>query len=164
MALAAAVLALTAACGGGGSDTAGTSSTGGAASVLRPEDGALGRILVDRRGRTVYLFAKDAAGTSSCTGACATNWPPVVAPEPLPSSVPGVTAELGATTRDDGSAQLTVADHPVYTFSGDTEPGQTNGQGLTLDGGLWTVVSPAGDPVRGSGEGPTSGDLPGYGY
>jgi predicted lipoprotein with Yx(FWY)xxD motif len=75
VALAAAVLVLTAACGGGsGSGTAGTSSTGsGAASVLRPEDGPLGRILVDRRGRTVYVFAKDAAGTSSCTGACATN-------------------------------------------------------------------------------------------
>jgi predicted lipoprotein with Yx(FWY)xxD motif len=166
VALAAAVLVLTAACGGGsGSGTAGTSSTGsGAASVLRPEDGPLGRILVDRRGRTVYVFATDAAGTSSCTGACATNWPPVVAPDPLPSSVPGVTGELGATERDDGSAQLTVADHPVYTFSGDAEPGQTNGQGVTLDGGLWTVVSPAGAPVSGSGEGPTSDVNPGYGY
>jgi hypothetical protein len=78
--------------------------------------------------------------------------------------VPGVTGELGATERDDGSAQLTVAHHPVYTFSGDAAPGQTNGQGVTLDGGLWTVVSPAGAPVSGAGEGPTSDVSPGYGY
>lgn len=156
---------LTAACGGGGSDTAGTSANGSgtpSGAVLRAEDGSLGRILVDRRGRTVYVFAKDGPGTSSCTGACASNWPPVVAPDPLPSSVPGVTGPLGTTTRDDGSTQLTVADHPVYTFSGDTEPGETKGQGLTLDGGLWTAVSPAGSPVTG---GETSPSEPGgYGY
>jgi hypothetical protein len=88
-----------------------------------------------------------------------------MAPEPVPSSLPGVSATVGATTRDDGSTQLTVADHPVYTFSGDTEPGQANGQGLTLDGGLWTVISPAGSPVSGSGRSTTpTGSPGGYGY
>jgi peptide/nickel transport system substrate-binding protein len=52
----------------------------------------------------------------------------------------------GTTTRSDGSHQLTVAGHPVYTFAGDTSPGQTKGQGITLNGGLWTVVSPSGSP------------------
>jgi predicted lipoprotein with Yx(FWY)xxD motif len=54
-----------------------------------------------------------------------------------------VTGQLGVITREDGTSQLTVAGHPLYTFAGDTAPGQTNGQGKTLDGGLWTVASAA---------------------
>jgi predicted lipoprotein with Yx(FWY)xxD motif len=108
---------------------------------------ALGVILVDGSGRTVYEFANDTNGTSACTGACAANWPPVAAPSPLPTSLPGVTGQLATITREDGSSQLTVAGHPLYTFAGDTAPGQTNGQGKTLDGGLWTVASAAGAPV-----------------
>jgi predicted lipoprotein with Yx(FWY)xxD motif len=57
-----------------------------------------------------------------------------------------VSGTLGTTTRSDGSHQLSVAGHPVYTFSGDSAPGQTNGQGINLNGGLWTVVSPSGAP------------------
>lgn len=166
-----AILVLTASCGGQGNDTAGTSVNGsGRASdaVLQAEHGPLGRILVDRRGWTVYVFAKDAAGTSSCTGACASNWPPVVAPDPLPSSVPGVSGALGTASRDDGSTQLTVADRPVYLFSGDTGAGQTNGQGLTLDGGLWTAVSPDGAPLAepkpDASPSPPDSSPGGYGY
>jgi predicted lipoprotein with Yx(FWY)xxD motif len=107
---------------------------------------SLGKVLVDGRGRTVYVFAKDTPGTSNCTGTCAAQWPPVSAPMPLPASLPGVTGTLGTAPRTDGSAQLTVAGHPVYTFSGDSAAGQTGGQGLRLNGGLWTVVSPAGRP------------------
>jgi predicted lipoprotein with Yx(FWY)xxD motif len=108
---------------------------------------ALGVILVDGSGRTVYEFANDTNGTSACTGTCATNWPPVAAPSPLPTSLSGVTGQLGVITRQDGTSQLSVAGHPLYTFAGDTAPGQTNGQGKTLDGGLWTVASAAGAPV-----------------
>jgi len=71
----------------------------------------------------------------------------VAAPEALPASLPGVPAELGSTTRTDGTKQLTVAGHPVYTFQGDSAPGQTNGNGITLNGGLWTVVSPQGSSL-----------------
>jgi predicted lipoprotein with Yx(FWY)xxD motif len=101
---------------------------------------------VDGRGRTVYVFAKDGPNKSNCDQACAVDWPPVPAPMPLPSAPPGVTAQLGTTTRSDGISQLTVAGHPVYRFSGDSAAGQTHGQGITLNGGLWTVVSPAGRP------------------
>jgi predicted lipoprotein with Yx(FWY)xxD motif len=107
---------------------------------------ALGTILVDAQGRTVYDFANDKTSASSCTGACAANWPFVPAPASLPASLPGVTGKLGTTVRVGGARQLTVAGHPVYTFAGDSAPGQTNGQGKVLDGGLWTVVSPAGTP------------------
>ena len=70
------------------------------------------------------------------------------APATLPASEPGVTGKLASTTRSDGTRQLTVAGHPVYTFTGDLAAGQTTGQNVVLNGGLWTVVSPAGAPVR----------------
>jgi predicted lipoprotein with Yx(FWY)xxD motif len=108
---------------------------------------SLGTILVDGKGRTVYEFANDRNSASTCSAACAANWLFVPAPAPLPASLPGVTGRLGTTTRPDGGHQLTVAGHPVYTFVGDSAPGQTNGQGITLNGGLWTVASAAGAPV-----------------
>jgi predicted lipoprotein with Yx(FWY)xxD motif len=109
---------------------------------------SLGSILVDGRGRTVYEFANDTSSKSTCTDACAAVWLPIAAPATVPASEPGVTGKLGATTRADGSRQLTVAGHPVYTFTGDSAAGQTNGQNQVLNGGLWTVVSPAGAPLR----------------
>lgn len=110
---------------------------------------SLGTILVDRAGRTVYVFAADRRGASTCAGACAAHWPFVKAPATLPSALPGVRGKLGETTRADGGHQLTIAGRPVYTFVGDTAPGQANGQGSVLDGAVWTVVSPAGKPVTG---------------
>jgi len=84
---------------------------------------------------------------STCTASCAANWIFVPAPAPLPKSLPGVTGTLGMTTRDDGKHQLTVAGHPLYTFVGDSAAGQTNGQGINLNGGLWTVVAPTGAAI-----------------
>jgi predicted lipoprotein with Yx(FWY)xxD motif len=144
--VAAAGLALSAACAGSGGGTAAPvpAATGAAVSA---QPTSLGTILVDGRGRTVYVFANDTTSTSTCTGACAGNWPPVPAPSPLPPSLPGVGGAAGTTARSDSTSQLTVAGHPVYTFSGDSAPGQTNGQGINLDGGVWTVVSPSGAPI-----------------
>lgn len=171
MALAAAALTLAAACGGGdGSTRASSAASGGTASAagLHTADSPLGRILVDGDGMAVYVFANDAAGTSTCTGGCAANWPPVEAPAPVPSSIPGVSATLGTATRDDGSEQLTVAARPVYTFAGDSAPGQTSGHGRTLDGGLWQAVSADGSPVPGPGASSRPPDpddgTGGYGY
>ena len=115
--------------------------------AITAQSTSLGVILVDGGGRTLYEFANDTNGNSACTGQCATNWPPVAAPSPLPTSLAGVTGQIGMITRQDGTSQLTIAGHPLYTFAGDTAPGQTNGQGKILDGGLWTVVSAAGAPI-----------------
>jgi predicted lipoprotein with Yx(FWY)xxD motif len=152
--LAAAALTLTAAsCSNdsGSSTAAGSgpvpSATG---STVSAQPTALGTILVDGQGRTVYVFANDTNTTSTCTASCATEWPPVPAPASLPQSLPGVTGALGTTTRADGNRQLTVAGHPVYTFAGDSAAGQTNGQGVNLNGGVWNVVSPAGAAVTSS--------------
>ncbi len=137
-------------------------ATGGAISA---QASSLGVILVDGTGRTVYEFANDTNGTSACTGSCATNWPFVPAPAPLPTSLSGVTGQLGTITRQDGGVQLTIAGHPLYTFAGDSAPGQTNGEGKTLDGGLWAVASVAGAPVTAANPAaaPTSAPaVPGY--
>jgi len=173
-----AVLALAAAACTTGATGYGGATTAPAASAAAPAAAApatgqaiaaqatsLGMILVDGSGRTVYEFANDTNGTSACTGQCAANWPPVPAPSPLPASEPGVTGQLGSITRDDGTSQLTVAGHPLYTFAGDTAPGQTNGQGKVLDGGLWSVASDAGAPVAGANTpsgAPAAPVAPGY--
>ena len=165
LSLAAAALALTAAgCASSAGGSAGPlpvpAATGDPVSA---QPTSLGTILVDGTGRTVYDFANDKNNASACTDtACTANWPFVAAPAALPASLPGVTGALGSTTRPDGARQLTVAGHPVYTFAGDSAPGQTNGQGQTLNGGLWTVVSPAGAPITnrtpaGASHGPTGG-------
>lgn len=152
LSLATAGAALSAACsssngssGSGGSGGSGPvpPATGDAVSAQAT---SLGTILVDGKGRTVYVFANDKSTASTCTGSCAAVWPAVSAPATLPTSLPGVTGALGVTTGAGGGHQLTVAGHPVYTFSGDSAAGQTKGQGVNLNGGVWTVVSPAGAP------------------
>jgi predicted lipoprotein with Yx(FWY)xxD motif len=162
LSVATAGLTLTGACSsasGSGSSPQEPPATGEAVSA---QSTSLGTILVDGRGRTVYVFANDKANESTCDGACAADWPPVAAPSTLPESLPGVTGALGTTTRSDGSQQLTVASHPIYTFSGDSAAGQTNGQGLTLNGGLWTVVLPSGEPDTHPAGATSPAPRPGY--
>jgi predicted lipoprotein with Yx(FWY)xxD motif len=108
----------------------------------------LGKILVDSRGRTLYLFKKDTGGKSRCSGRCAVNWPPLlVTGRPVAGS--GITASrLKTTRRSDGKTQVVYDGHPLYSFIGDTKPGNTNGQGLTAFGASWFVVSPSGNEVR----------------
>ena len=167
----AAGLALIGACsssgGSSGSGGSGGSGTSGAAppatgNTVSAQTTSLGKILVDGRGRTVYVFANDKTSKSTCDGACAADWPPVKAPAKLPASQPGVTGALGTTTRSDGTHQLTVAGHPVYNFSGDSAAGQTKGQGITLNGGLWTVVLPSGAPDVHPAGASSPASIPGY--
>ncbi|MER6126638.1 SCO0930 family lipoprotein [Streptomyces sp. NPDC001795] len=130
--------------------TAPTGKKAGAASSLPGlsvrNDPKLGPIVVDKNGRTVYRFLKDKAWpepVSACTGACLEKWP-VVAPV-SPDDTKGVKKKgLMGFTRPDGAKQMTVNCWPIYTFSGDKAPGDTNGQGV---GGTWYAVSPDGKPV-----------------
>ena len=108
----------------------------------------LGRILVDGRGHTLYLFEKDKRGKSSCNGACATAWPPLIA-SGKPRAKSGVkTSLLGRTKRKDGRWQVTYNRHPLYTFVQDTKKGQTSGEELDAFGAEWYAVSPAGARVE----------------
>ena len=112
---------------------------------------SLGRIIVDGRGRTLYLFEKDKRGHSACSGACAMYWPPVIT-HGKPVAGQGVkTSLLGTIRRANGARQVTYAGHPLYRYLLDTKSGQTNGEGLQDFGGGWDALSPAGKKIeRGS--------------
>jgi predicted lipoprotein with Yx(FWY)xxD motif len=108
----------------------------------------LGKVLVDGKGRTLYLFEADKGTKSACDGACAAVWPPVTTTG-RPDAGPGVAAsKLGTTKRDDGSTGVTYNGHPLYTFEGDGSPGQTSGQGLDDFGAEWYVLGSAGNAVE----------------
>jgi predicted lipoprotein with Yx(FWY)xxD motif len=167
VALPVAALAI-AACGssGGGSSASSTpapptNASGASVTVGTASSGSLGSILVNSQGRTLYLFQGDKGTTSNCNGACATAWPPATATG-APTGGSGVTASLlGTTTRSDGTTQVTYNGHPLYRFSGDPQPGNTNGQGVNAFGALWYAVSPSGNQAS-SGSSSSSSSSLGY--
>lgn len=106
----------------------------------------LGRVLVNSAGRTLYMYDKDTGGFSKCSGACVTVWPPLVVTGP-PTFGAGLSASMFSTiTRSEGTKQLVVDGHPLYTYSGDTKAGDTTGQGL----GDFFVVGPTGKRITAS--------------
>ena len=131
-----------------------SSSSAGTGTKVAVASSQLGRILVDKRGRTLYLFAKDRHGKSACSGLCAGYWP-ALATKGKPKAINGARkALLGTTRRSDGHLQVTYRGHPLYRFSGDTGAGQTSGEGLTDFGGGWWAVSPAGNKIVSGTAGP----------
>jgi predicted lipoprotein with Yx(FWY)xxD motif len=107
----------------------------------------LGSILVNSRGRTLYLFAKDRNGKSACSGSCARFWPPLLT-QGKPTAGAGLKASLmGTTRRSNGSRQVTYNRHPLYTYALDRRAGQTNGQGSAAFGAKWYAVSAKGTAV-----------------
>ena len=164
-------LVAVAGCGGGSSNSTSTAAatSGGAATIDVAKNAQLGQILTDSKGDTVYVFAKDTNGKSACNGGCAGVWPPVTT-SGTPKAGTGVTAsKLGTTKRSDGSTQVTYADRPLYTYTADTSPGDTTGNGVNLYGALWYAVQPNGSNApasgsSGSGSTTTGSSGGGYGY
>jgi len=101
---------------------------------------SIGKFLTGEDGKTLYTFKSDTAGKSTCSGDCATNWPPftVDSKDQLKAGT-GVTGALDVISRDDGSKQVTYKGAPLYYFSGDAKAGDTNGQGLF---GKWFAAAP----------------------
>src|SRR4051794_6178563 len=123
--------------------------------VISTASTSLGRVLVNSRGHTLYLFGKDRNGKSACSGMCATFWPPVIATG-KPRVAGGAKASLiGTIKRADGRRQVTYNHHPLYAFVKDTKKGQTHGEGLSAFGAKWYAVSTAGAKVvaRAAGNG-----------
>jgi predicted lipoprotein with Yx(FWY)xxD motif len=134
----------------------GTAGTGGA---LKSSTVGGVTVVTNAQGFTLYSFAPDTATASKCTGACAQIWPPVTAPA---TAGQGVAGKLGTITRSDGSKQATYDGHPLYTYTADTAPGQANGNGINVNGGVWHEVTASGQaPRAGGGSGGSGG---GYGY
>jgi predicted lipoprotein with Yx(FWY)xxD motif len=118
---------------------------------------SLGQTVVTASGRTLYLFAKDKNGKSTCTGMCATFWPPLIA-SAKPRAVAGAKASLlGTTRRADGRLQVTYNHHPLYTFAKDTKKGQTTGEAVNAFGAAWFALSPSGVKLVKSAPTPSGG-------
>jgi predicted lipoprotein with Yx(FWY)xxD motif len=146
----------------------GANRAAGAGVRIGVGNSGLGRVLVDGRGRTLYLFENDKHGKSSCAGQCAAFWPPLIA-SGKPLATAGAKASLlGTTNRADGRLQVTYNHHPLYTFVKDTSKGQTNGEELDAFGAEWYAISSAGSKVgktdAHSGSSPVDAAPGDYGY
>jgi predicted lipoprotein with Yx(FWY)xxD motif len=107
---------------------------------------SLSKILVDAKGRTLYLFEADKPNMSNCSGACLSIWPALTS-QGKPHAGSGVVAAKLGTTTSGGKRQLTYAGHPLYYYAGDRKPGDTTGQGLNQFGGKWYVLRASGKKV-----------------
>ena len=189
--LALAALALAGCSGSGGAGSAGNAGNGSSSSPtqssadasgssqagdsLKTASSPLGDIVVDGNGMTVYYFKKDTKGesASTCTGACATYWPPVTT-----SGTPklsGVSGTVGTIDEPNGAKQVTIDGLPIYTYAGDAKPGDVAGQGSDGFGAKWWVIAPDGSEITksapssspadsGQGSGSGSGSGSGLGY
>lgn len=157
VAVVAAVVVVAAALTGGGSQQPASAAAGAyspgaagrqtAAGTVALRKSPLGSILVDARGRTLYLFEADQPARSGCSGACASIWPPLTT-SAAPQAGGGVSAaKLATFVRAGGERQVTYNGHPLYTYAGDSRPGATDGQALDQFGAEWYVVDAAGDKI-----------------
>jgi len=129
-------------CGGPGGRYGGESASD---TTLHTVVSDLGTIVVDARGRSVYVFDDDTPGSgeSACSGRCLAQWPPVEAGHGKPTA-DGVDATLGTLERDDGTLQVLLNGSPLYLFAGDGEPGDVTGQAVE---DVWWVVGPDGKKI-----------------
>jgi len=137
LAVAALVLLGVAVAGASTPAPAATSTGTGTAAGLKTTTIGGTTILTNAKGFTLYSFAPDTPTASKCYGSCAAYWPPVTGTAPASTGLPGT---VGTITRTGGAHQLTYNGHPLYTYIGDSAPGQANGNNLNLNGGLWREV------------------------
>jgi predicted lipoprotein with Yx(FWY)xxD motif len=121
--------------------TAGSSSTVASSNGLKVVQIGGVSVLANAKGFTLYWFAPDTATKSVCNGSCAAYWPPVKGPV---TAGPGIPGKLTTIKRADGSVQAAYDGHPLYTYVGDSAPGQARGNNLNLNGGLWHEVTTSG--------------------
>ena len=165
----AAVTLIVAACGGSSAGSGGASGTPSSAATAASSPASSGTtlktatiggatVLTSSKGFTLYSFAPDTSTKSNCNGACAKFWPPVKGPV----TAAGVMGTFATIKRSDGSTQATFDGHPLYTYVGDTAPGQAKGNGLNLSGGVWHEVTVS--VAAASAPSSSSGGGGGHGY
>jgi predicted lipoprotein with Yx(FWY)xxD motif len=130
-----------------------TGAFGSSNSVVSTAPTSLGTVLVNSKGLTLYLFEGDTSKHLGCNGTCLKAWFPVTGTGSVSGSAKA--SELGTEKRGAGT-QVTYGGHPLYTFVGDTKPGQVNGQALKLNGNLWYVVSSSGTAMTASSKSSSS--------
>jgi predicted lipoprotein with Yx(FWY)xxD motif len=113
---------------------------------------SLGKILVDGKGVTLYLFEKDKNAKSACSGACAKAWPPLLTKGSPKAAGGASSSKLGTTKRSDGTTQVTYNKHPLYMFIQDKgKAGSTKGEGLDAFGAEWYVLNKSGTKIEKKG-------------
>jgi predicted lipoprotein with Yx(FWY)xxD motif len=143
--------------------TAAAIAATGTPSQVKTRKASIGTILVDGKGKTLYLFMKDKSGKSACYGSCATNWPPYLTTAKPKAGAGAKASLLGTAKRTNGKLQVTYNHHPLYWFKFDTTAGSTKGEAVDAFGGLWYAVTAKGNalkPAASSGGGGYGG---GYG-
>jgi predicted lipoprotein with Yx(FWY)xxD motif len=132
--------------------TTATTATAAASGVaITTKHSKLGTVLAaGPKKLTVYLFEADKGGTSACTGACASAWPPVTTSGAPTGTGAANSAELGTIARADGTTQVTYKGHPLYYFVQDKDAGDAYGEGSTAFGAGWYVLSANGNKVDNS--------------
>ncbi len=131
------------------SSSSSTAASSSSASGVRVDmaKGSVGDYLTGPGGRAVYVWAADSTGKSSCSGQCATTWPPLTTTGAAGAGSGVIASHVGTITRSDGAKQVTYMGHPLYYYAGDTGAGSTNGQGSNNFGAKWWLVSPSGAPI-----------------
>jgi predicted lipoprotein with Yx(FWY)xxD motif len=107
-----------------------------------------GRMLVDGKGRALYLFTKEGGPKARCYGGCAEAWPVFYARGKVRAGQGAKRALIGTTRRRGGRRQITYAGHPLYYYVTDRKPGQVTCQNVVEFGGTWLVVAPSGAAIR----------------
>ena len=143
---------------GSGGSVSSAAAVAASSSALKTAKIGSATVLTNAKGFTLYWFAPDTASKSNCNGSCAHFWPPVKGPA---TAGRGVTGTLATIKRADGSVQATWNGHPLYTYAGDTAPGQAKGNGLNLSGGVWHEVTVTGTAAPAATHSAKSG---GYSY
>jgi len=131
--------------------TTGSSASSPATVSTRSVSG-LGPVLVNAQGSTLYIFEPDAHARVTCTGSCAQVWPPLKLANGGHPSASGAAKSslLGSDPDPEGGHVVTYAGWPLYTYAGDSGPGNASGQGLDSNGGAWYAIAPSGRPVMGT--------------
>lgn len=149
VAVLAAVALLAAGCGASPASRAGSAHSSVTVAILAKSLPNVGTVLVNKQGYALYMFVPDGRKQVTCTGVCAATWPPVKVPAgaALAAGAGVRSALLGSDPDPAGGRVVSYAGWPMYTYTGDVEPGQATGQGIDLNGGDWYLMRPSGAPL-----------------
>jgi predicted lipoprotein with Yx(FWY)xxD motif len=144
-----AVVSSMAACGGTNVTTLSSPPTTDTSLTLTIQHTPQGSILATGTGATLYDFVPDTSTHSACLNdGCVFQWPPLIKSNPIEVGKGVDRSLVGTLKRPDGSTQISYGGHPLYTYNMDVKPGMVTGQAIDQDGGLWYVLSPAGEEIH----------------
>jgi predicted lipoprotein with Yx(FWY)xxD motif len=141
------IVALVVALTSGGGKNQNAHAQSAAASAIGVRTTPLGKVLVDAKGRTLYLFEADTPNKSNCSAACLSIWPPLTSAAKPNATGGALAAKIGTIPASGGNGVVTYNGHPLYYYVGDQKPGDAKGQGRNQFGAGWYVLAPTGNKI-----------------